>query len=215
MPLECAWNFSRWAAIGVCFTSLNPYGRKLCTDWEGSFGDSLYLWEIWRLHLWPWFCSYTNRTQAPRVYLPVRTVSSTKASPANAISWVFRQSRIASKRSFSSSFAFLNSSLHVLTAFSAFPFDCGYRGLDVLELPFSGELRKCFVGKCWAIVSDNYLGDPVTDKMHLELLNHSQCFPRVNLRDFQVVERASHECSALPEPFIPIFADDVIAVTLI
>ena len=37
--------------------SLNPYGRKLCTDWEGTFGDSsLCLWEIWCLHLWQWFC---------------------------------------------------------------------------------------------------------------------------------------------------------------
>ena len=44
---------------------------------------------------------------------------------------VLHQSRIANSGSFLSSLAFTSSPLQVFTAFSTFPFDCGYFGLDV------------------------------------------------------------------------------------
>ena len=62
---------------------------------------------------------------------------------------VLRQERIANNESRLSSFAFKSSPLQVFTAFSTFPFTCGYLGPEVLvlELPICREILEFLVVK--------------------------------------------------------------------
>ena len=75
---------------------------------------------------------------------------------------VLRQERIANNESRLSSFAFKSSPFQVFTAFSTFPFTCGYLGPEVLvlELPICGEILEFLVVKFGQLLLSSTSGMP-------------------------------------------------------
>ena len=102
---------------------------------------------------------------------------------------VLRQERIANNESRLSSFAFKSSPFQVFTAFSTFPFTCGYLGPEVLvlELPICGEILEFLVVKFRTVIADQHFRNAMSGKLHLKLGNYCFCFPPVNLNYFKEI----------------------------
>ena len=102
---------------------------------------------------------------------------------------VLRQERIANNESRLSSFAFKSSPFQVFTAFSTFPFTCGYLGPEVLvlELPICGEILEFLVVKFRTVIADQHFRNAMSGKLHLKLGNYSLCCPPVNLNYFKEI----------------------------